>query len=467
MLFIIPKNRKPSSATAWLMLIFFLPYIGLIIFLLIGSPKLSGLRREQQRTMDGLISKALAEAEEQQPDLTALLDPQIPLRYEPFVILNKNLGFLPAFGGNSAELLPDYHGAFRRIAEEIDRARKFVHVEYFALNRDRETECVFAAMERAVNRGVKVRVLMDHLGSRKYPNFKKMRAQLTAAGIEHHLMLPLRFFGSRYTRPDLRNHRKIVVIDGQVGFTGSQNLIRRNYFRKDAIYYDELVALVKGPIAAQLEAAFVTDWYSETGFLLNGQHAPETYMEPLIAGNVLCQILPSGSGFDNENNLKLFTALIHAARHTLVITNPYFIPDDALMTAITSAAQRGVDVVLLNSEVSDQFFVSHAERSFYENLLRAGVKIYRYDAPVLLHSKHITIDDDIAVIGSSNLDIRSFQLNLEVTLICYDAGVVAQLRQIEATCIKKSRQVDLEEWEGRPTREKLFENITRLTAALQ
>jgi cardiolipin synthase len=466
MLFIIPMNRKPSSATAWLMLVFLVPYIGLIIFLFIGSPKLSRQRRAKQRTMDDLISKAVADAE-QQPELTALLDPAIPYRYEPFVKLNTNLSDLPAFGGNCVELLPDYLGAFQRIAQEIDSAQKFVHVEYFALNRDKETECVFAAMERAIGRGVKVRVLMDHLGSRKYPNFKKMRAQLTAAGIENHLTLPLRFFGSKYTRPDLRNHRKIVVIDGQIGFTGSQNLIRRNYYRKDAIYYDELVALVKGPIAAQLEAAFATDWYSETDFLLNSQNAPETFMEPLIGGNVLCQVLPSGSGFEHENNLKLFTALIHAARHTLVITNPYFVPDDALMTAITSAAERGVDVALLNSEVSDQFFVSHAERSYYEQLLNAGVKIYNYHAPILLHSKHITIDDDIAVIGSSNLDIRSFQLNLEVTLVCYDPAVVAQLRQIEATYINKSRLVYLDEWKTRSVKEKLFENITRLTSALQ
>ena len=466
MLFFVPVNRKPSSATAWLMLIFLLPYFGLIIFLLIGSPKLSRHRRAQQRTMDSLISKAIAEAE-QKPELIALLQPVIPLRFEPIITLNTNLGFLPAFGGNSVELLPQYDDVFKRIAEEIDAAKKFVHIEYFALSRDGETECVFAAMERAANRGVKVRVLMDHLGSRKYPNFKKMRARLTAAGIENHLMLQLHFFGSKYTRPDLRNHRKIVVIDGQVAFTGSQNLIKRNYFRKDAIYYDELVALVKGPIAAQFEAAFATDWYSETGFLLNSRYAPETYMEPFIGGNVLCQVLPSGSGFDNENNLRLFTSLIHTAKHKLVITNPYFVPDDSLMLAITSAALRGVDVTLLNSAVSDQFFVSHAERSYYEDLLNAGVKIYHYNAPILLHSKLISIDDDIAVIGSSNLDIRSFQLNLEVTLVCYDASVIADLRQIESAYIHNSRLVFFDEWKTRSAKEKLFENISRLTSAFQ
>ena len=466
MLFIVPVNRKPSSATAWLLLIFLLPYLGLVIFLLLGSPKLPRRRRAEQRSMDSLISKAVAEARTQS-ELAALLDPEIPTRYEPFVKLNANLGGLPAFAGNAVELLSDYNSVFARMAEDIDHAQKFVHVEYFATSRDEETECVFASMERAVSRGVKVRMLMDHLGSRKYPNFKEMQARLTAAGIKHHLALPLHFFGAQYTRIDLRNHRKIVVIDGHIGYTGSQNLIKRNYFRKDAIYYDELVARVSGPVIGQLEAAFATDWFSETGILLTRQSAQEITLEPKAAGGVLCQVLPSGSGFDNENNLKLFTALIHGAQHTLVITNPYFVPDDALMIAITSAAQRGVNVTLINSEASDQFLVSHAERSYYEELLRAGVKVYQYKAPVLLHSKHISIDDDIAVIGSSNLDIRSFQLNLEVTLICYAPSVVADLRQVEAGYLHKSRPVNLAEWETRSAKEKLYENIARMTAALQ
>jgi len=340
-------------------------------------------------------------------------------------------------------------------------------MEYYTISRDEETEGVFAAMERAVSRGVKVRVMMDHPGSRKYPNFKELQEHLTAVGIENHLMLPLHFPGANYTRPDLRNHRKIVVIDGQIGYTGSQNLIKRNYFRKDAIYYDELVARVSGPVVTELEAAFLTDWYSETGSLLDKRTAPETELNPKKSGDMLCQVLPSGSGFQNENNLKLFTSLIHAARHTLVITNPYFVPDDALTTAITSAAQRDVCVTLINSAASDQFFVSHAERSYYEQLLKAGVKIYQYKAPILLHAKHITIDDDIAVIGSSNLDIRSFQLNLEVTLVCYDPRVVAALRQVEAQNLLKSKQVNPGEWETRAIREKFFENISRLTAALQ
>src|SRR6266851_5413156 len=414
MLFIIPVNRKPSSAIAWLLLIFLLPFLGLLIFLLIGSPKLPKHRRAQQRTMNAFIRQTVAEAA-QLPEQDRMLAPQIPARYEPFVRLNANLGNLPAFAGNAVELLPGYQAAFERIALDVDHAQHFVHLEYFSLSRDKETERVFTALERAVSRGVKVRVLMDHLGSRKYPNFKETRARLEAAGIEQHLALPLHFPGAQFTRPDLRNHRKIVVIDGTVGFTGSQNLIKRNYFRKDAIYYDELVARVSGPVVAQLEAAFITDWYAETDILLNRQAAPETTLALQACGDMLCQVLPSGSGFENENNLRLFTSLIHAAQRTLVITK----------------------------------------------------KIYWYPAPVLLHAKHISIDDDIAVIGSSNLDIRSFQLNLEVTLVCSDARVVAEMRRIEEGYLHKSRPVLLGDWQTRSAREKLFENISRLTAALQ
>ncbi len=342
MLFIIPVNRKPSSAIAWLLLIFLLPFLGLLIFLLIGSPKLPKHRRAQQRTMNAFIRQTVAEAA-QLPEQDRMLAPQIPARYEPFVRLNANLGNLPAFAGNAVELLPGYQAAFERIALDVDHAQHFVHLEYFSLSRDKETERVFTALERAVSRGVKVRVLMDHLGSRKYPNFKETRARLEAAGIEQHLALPLHFPGAQFTRPDLRNHRKIVVIDGTVGFTGSQNLIKRNYFRKDAIYYDELVARVSGPVVAQLEAAFITDWYAETDILLNRQAAPETTLALQACGDMLCQVLPSGSGFENENNLRLFTSLIHAAQRTLVITNPYFVPDDGHHQRGAARGRRDLD----------------------------------------------------------------------------------------------------------------------------
>ena len=466
MLFILPSNRKPSSATAWLLLILLIPFAGLVLFLLIGNSKLPKRRRNAQQKMNEQIATVVNQVKHQSK-LKPILNPPISERNEPFISLNTNLTKLPALGGNKIDLLASYDAVFVQIARDIDQATNYVHVEYFAVSRDKETSVVFEALERAVKRGVTVRVLIDHLGSRKYPNFNQLQQSLSKAGIENHLSLPLHFFGPEYTRYDLRNHRKIVVIDGLIGYTGSQNLIQRNYFRKDTIIYDELVARFQGPAVTELEAVFATDWFCETGNVLVYNQDLKRGVEFKKAGNEICQVLPSGPGFVNANNLLLFTALFHAAKHKIVITNPYFVPDDALISALITVAHRGVEVIIINSEASDQFLVAHAERSYYEELLKAGIKIFRYKAPVLLHSKHITIDDDVAVIGSSNMDIRSFQLNLEVSLVCYSKHVVAALRDVEKKDIRKSTQVLLVDWQIRSISERLFENISRLTAALQ
>jgi cardiolipin synthase A/B len=313
------------------------------------------------------------------------------------------------------------------------------------------------------------RVLIDHLGDLQF--IKPVLKRLHEGNVAVQEMLPVRVFDNEWSRFDLRNHRKIVVVDGKIGFTGSQNLIENHYHKaaniKKGLHYIELVARVTGPIVAQLDAAFRTDWYSETNVLLSREHAPELAYDPIKTGEVLCQVLPSGPGFDDDNNLSLFVALFYAAQDRIMIANPYFVPDDSLMLAITSAALRGVDVTLIVSEIGDQFMVYHAQRSFYEELLRAGVKIYRYRSPVLLHSKHLSIDDDIAVIGSSNMDLRSFQLDLEVTLICYDTEVVAEMQTIFADYLRHSTRLHAGEWETRPVSVKFFDNLMRLTSALQ
>jgi cardiolipin synthase len=332
---------------------------------------------------------------------------------------------------------------------------------------DDTTEILFEEMENAVKRGVKVRVLFDTIGSRGYPNLKEMKKRLTSIGVLWHQMLPLHKPGKNFNRPDLRNHRKIVVIDGLYGFTGSQNLVTRNYHRKDELYYDELVALVEGPVVLQLLAVFASDWYAECGEqLLTGENIKLLNVVHETGGS-LAQILPSGPGFDNDNNLKLFTSLIHGAKSKIIVVNPYFVPEDSLITAITSAAQRDVEVVMINSKIMDQAMVGYAQRSYFEELLKAGVKIYQYDLPILLHSKYLTVDNEIAVIGSSNLDMRSFQLDLEVTLVAYDETVVKALNKISDSYLKRSHQLHLSKWLKRSNKSKLFENLARLTSAVQ
>ena len=467
-LFIIPANRKPGEATAWLLLIFGAPILGAILFLLLGSPKLSKWRREQQRAMNERI-KHLAEDAERNPELRPIIDPPLPTRYEPHVKLIAQLTGIPAMAGNTVELLSNYRGTVDRIVQDIDAAQSYVQIEYFMFADDQIGASVIDALVRAQGRGVVCRVLIDHLGDLGFhgPVLKR----LGAAGIPEHQTLPARPFDNQWNRIDLRNHRKIVVVDGVVGFTGSQNLIEDTYHKrgniKNGIHYIELVARVTGPVVQELNAAFITDWYSETEELLDARTAPETRLRAPVTGDALCQVLPSGPGFEHNNNLMFFVALFHAARRRITIANPYVVPEETLLLALTSAAQRGVEVTLIVSEIGDQFLEYHAQGSYYEELLKAGVHICRYRAPVILHSKTISIDDDIAVIGSSNMDIRSFQLNLEVTLVCYDMQVVADLRKIEAEYLRNSHPLQLESWQTRPLLTKLFDNLARLTSALQ
>lgn len=465
-LFIVPRNRKPTAGTSWLLFIFFFPFLGLLFFLFLGNPKLPKSRRNAQKTLNTFIAKTVKLFQKTR-DSKNLLSASAPDKYKSISRLSETLSHLPVFDGNKITVLPEYDKVIKSIAQDIDKANYFVHLEYFIFFMDDATKPVFEAITKAVERGVVVRVLYDSFSTRRYKGWKNTIKRLETDGVHVQPMLPLRFPGRGYVRPDLRNHRKLVVIDAITGYTGSQNMIQRNYHRKDSLYYDELVVRIQGPVVMQLGATFISDWYSETGKLLDYKDMGTTAGDIQSYGNSLAQVLPSGPGFDDENNLKLFTSLIHLADKRVVITNPYFVPDDALTNALTSATKRGVEVVMINSEVMDQWMVGHAQRSFYEVLLEAGVKIYLYKEPILLHSKFITIDDDLATVGSSNLDIRSFLLDLEVTLICYDPKVVKELQKLQNKYLARSKQIYLKQWKARPTRQHLQDNIARLTAALQ
>jgi cardiolipin synthase A/B len=286
------------------------------------------------------------------------------------------------------------------------------------------------------------------------------------------VIAPLR---GKVRRPDLRNHRKILVVDNTTAFMGSQNLIETTYGsaknRQEGREYVELNARVRGPVVPELNLVFATDWYSETDEILADElRPPEAYAGSTAgstAGPVACQVLPSGPGFATENNLRLFTTLIYSARTRLSITSPYFVPDESLLYAITTAAQRGVEVELFVSAQADQFMVGHAQSSYYEELLDAGVRIYLYPAPRILHSKHFSVDDEVAVIGSSNMDMRSFGLNYEVIIMMVGGDLVARMRAAEDNYRALSRLLTADEWRARSWSSRFVDNLMRLTAAIQ
>ncbi|MHB1170968.1 MAG: cardiolipin synthase [Lacisediminihabitans sp.] len=460
---VIPQNRKPQTATAWLLAIFFLPYVGIILFLLIGSTRLPKWRRDKQREINQYILETTDGI-----DLVSRNRP-VPSWFEPIVELNRTLGSMPLVGGNTAGLLTDYAQSLQAMTDAVRAASRYVHAEFYILAFDPTTAPFFDALEAAVTRGITVRVLLDHVASRRSPGYRRTIRRLRTAGVQWQLMLPVQPLRGRYQRPDLRNHRKLLVVDGHVAFTGSQNLIDAGYNKagnkRRGLQWKDLMVRFEGPVVAGVNALFVTDWYSETNELLLRES--ETMRQGTLSSALDAQVVPSGPGFELENNLRLFNALLYSAQERVIITSPYFVPDDSMLYAITNAAYRGLDVQLFVSEIGDQPVAYHAQRSYYEALLRAGVRIWLYKAPVVLHAKHFTIDDEVAVIGSSNMDMRSFSLNFEISVMVRGRRFVNALREVEQGYRDNSRELLLEQWLERSRRSKMLDNAARLTAAVQ
>ncbi|MDQ4215166.1 cardiolipin synthase [Microbacterium capsulatum] len=459
---VVPRNRRPTSATAWLLAIYFIPYIGVLLFLVIGNPRLPRARRRKQDLINATIAEVTKDLHLGGPR------PDMPEWVASLVRMNQHLGALPLFGDNGAQLISDYQMSLDTMANAIRGATEYVHVEFYILQSDDSTDNFFRALEEVAARGVPVRVLLDHWANRWKPRYRKTIARLDAMGADWHLMLPVQPLKGRTQRPDLRNHRKLLVIDSEVAFLGSQNVTDSTYnLRKNikrGLHWVDLMVRVDGPVVASVNAVFLSDWYSET------DEVPDSAAFAPVesgSGDLDCQIVPSGPGFEAENNLRLFLGLLYGARQKIMIVSPYFVPDEALLLAVSTACDRGLQVELFVSEEGDQAVVYHAQRSYYEALLRAGVRIWMYRKPYILHTKSLTIDDDIAVIGSSNMDMRSFGLNLEVSMLVRGEEFVQQMRAVEDHYRSLSRELTLEEWMQQPLRSTVLDNLARLTSALQ
>jgi cardiolipin synthase len=461
---VVPRNRRPTAAMAWLLAIYFIPFIGVFLFLLIGTPRLPRKRRRKQDAINDYIRETSSHLD------FGSLRPHAPEWFTTLVRMNRKLGSMPLAGDNEAHLISEYDESLAAMAAAIRRAKKYVHVEFYILLADAATEDFFQALEEVARRGVVVRVLLDHWANRGKPYYRRTLKRLTAMGARWRLMLPVQPLRGKYQRPDLRNHRKLLVVDGDTAFMGSQNVIdstynlRRNIRR--GLHWVDLMVRVQGPVVASIGAVFLSDWYSETGETLEDEiKLFET--PPPSRGDLDCQIVPSGPGFRFDNNLRLFLGLLYYAQRKVIIVSPYFVPDEALLLAVTTACHRGLQVELFVSEEGDLAVVYHAQRSYYEALLRAGVKIWMYRKPFILHSKSMTIDDEVAIIGSSNMDMRSFGLNLEISMLVRGEEFVAEMRLIEEKYRRLSRQLTLEEWRQQPLRSTVLDNLARLTSALQ
>ena len=408
---IVLQKREPAATLSWLMGLAALPYIGFVIYHVFGPQKIERHRMRRARARVGLPGADAGEDAEA----------------AELARLGQATTGLPPTTAHVVQLLVDGAATYDAMIEAIGKARDHVHLEYYIYTADHSGGAVRDALIERARAGVAVRLLLDAVGCAKLP--REFFAELLDAGGELCWFHPMRF-GHIWKRPwlNLRTHRKIVVIDGMVGFAGGINITDEENERVRPDAYRDLHLRLEGDAVRSLQLVFVEDWAYATGtreFIGGVARA----MPPASAGPVSSQVVISGPDSDREAIHRIHVGAIHAARQRVWLVTPYFVPGEAAMMALTSAAFGGVDVRLLVPKLSDSRLVTYAARSYFDALLEAGVKVYEY-GPRMLHTKAMLVDDDLTMIGSANFDHRSFRLNFEICLMFRDAGVAADLAKL-------------------------------------
>ena len=420
---ILRPHRDPASRVAWIVVIIVLPMIGIVGYILLGETNIG--RRRVSRLQ--AVLAAMPDLAKTEGMNSANLQAKIPETYAHLFQLGYSINGFEPVGGNAGSLLPDSNTTIDSMVADIDASQDHVHLIFYIWLPDNNGLKMVNALKRAATRHVTCRVMADGLGSRimiKSPHWNAMRA----AGIQVGTALPV---GNPLLRPlrgriDLRNHRKILVIDNRITYCGSQNCADPE-FRIKAKFAPWVDAMMRfeGPIARQNQYLFASDWMAQMG----GDLTP-LLREPLPPGKpgVTAQVIGTGPTVYNSAMPEVFETLLYTARRELVITTPYYVPDEAMQAALCASARRGVRTTIIFPKRNDSWIVGAASRSYYSDLLAAGVCIYEYKGG-LLHTKSLTLDGEVTLIGSANMDRRSFDLNYENNILFYDPTLTAEMRR--------------------------------------
>ncbi|MCB1494364.1 MAG: cardiolipin synthase [Bauldia sp.] len=461
---VIMKRPEPGVALAWMMLVAVVPYGGALVYLLIGERRIDPRREREIKALQHDYRRLFdASRERGATDIDWSRHRPAARQLEA---LGGNLVGSHAVAGSAYRLFSDTAEMLATIARDVEAARTSVLMEFYIWGEGGAADTVVEALVAAAGRGVACRILVDAIGGR--PWWKgKQPARLRAAGVEVQPALPVGLFRSFVGRTDLRLHRKIIVIDGEIAWTGSMNLVDPRFFKTDAGVGEWVDAMVRleGPIVAPLAATAIGDWRLETNEeIADLVESAGLRLNP-PCGSADIQVIPSGPGESVDGLLQMMIALISSAREELVLTTPYLVPDASLLRALRGAAGRGVAVSIIVPERVDSVLTRYASRSYYDDLLDVGVTIYLY-RDGLLHTKSITVDGEIAMFGTANIDMRSIWLNYEDVLFVYDPGFTTELRSLQARYIEKSDRLRSSKWVERPTAERFTENAARLISPL-
>ena len=416
---LLRPHREPSSRMAWVLVIALAPVVGVVAYILFGEVNLGRKAVEQLRA-------AVAELPPAESIAGPSAEADIAERHVPLFRVGQSVNHFLPVGGNRAELLPNSASAIAAMVKDIDAARSSVHVLFYIWLDDASGRSVMEALKRAAGRGVTCRAMADDLGSRALIHSPLWR-DMAAAGVKLARALPI---GNPLLRPfkgriDMRNHRKIVVIDNRITYCGSQNCADAAFAVKAKFApWVDVMARFEGPVVRQNQHLFASNWMAQ----VEEDLAP-LFAEPLPAPQpgFVAQVIGTGAGVRYSAMPETFVALMNAAREELVITTPYYVPDEPLQAALCAAARRGVSTTIVFPKRNDSWIVAAASRSYYSDLLEAGVNIREYVGG-LLHAKTLTLDGEVTLIGSANIDRRSFELNAENNILLCDATFTRAMR---------------------------------------
>lgn len=448
---IISENRNPIKTITWIMVLIFLPVVGFVIYIVFGQDY-TKRRFMSKRMYSKIKTRPLAEI-----DSSELV--HYPSKYIDLIKLLRNSNQAHLLYGSSVEYFITGRDKFQALFRDIDKATDHIHIEYYVWDDDVIGNQLKDLLIKKSAEGVKIRVIVDAVGSWRVKN--SFYEQLRSAGIEVEEFMKVRFpmFTSHV---NYRNHRKIVVIDGQVGYIGGMNVADRYINGPSWGNWRDTHIRIEGKGVQGLQSIFLIDWYLVSKSLITARK----YFPSLESyGDNLMQIVSSGPYSPAREIMQGFMQAIFGAQSYIYIQTPYFIPPESLSDALIAASVRGVDVRLMVPRRSDTLLVQLASRSYFKKLLRAGISIYFYE-PGFLHSKLMVIDDSLTLMGSANFDIRSFEQNLEVMAFIYNEATAIRGKEIFVEDQNNSTAIVLREWIKRPVWMRFKESFIRLFTPL-
>lgn len=448
---VISENKDPLKTLSWVMVLIFLPFIGLVWYLVFG----------QDFTKRQVITKRMYNKLKQRPldEIGTLETFAYPKEQANLIRLLKNIDNTPLLGGNDVSFFTNAMDKYEKMLDDIENAKHHIHVEYYIFADDKIGNIIKDALIKKALQGVEVRIIYDGFGSRKTK--KAFWEEMRKAGIEAEPFLKLAI-PKLSSRLNYRNHRKIVVIDGCIGYVGGINIADRYIHGLDWGPWRDTHVRIEGKGVQGLQSVFLIGWHFVTQTLITSR---DYFPELPSFGNISLQTVNSGPLRDEQEITLGIMQAIYDAKKSVFIQTPYFIPPESMSQALQAAAKRGLDVRIMVSGKSDVPLVQLASRSFFQEMLQSGVKVYKYEAG-FLHSKMMVFDNSLTLIGSVNFDFRSFEHNFEVEAFIYDVEVAKEASSIFIQDQHSSQIISLRNWMKRSKWQKFIESIMRLFAPL-